>query len=157
MAMILLPGFVPLMISTHGLNLSFINWFFLPVTLLTLVIFWKAFNGYTVYGATDQSFRKSLLSSLDQSNLKYTEDMTGIHLSSYDITLKATFMMGSGQLRIKGKDPEKVIEKILPILKKELEKPGVDLKPFLFYFGMAVIFLVFGFVELSLFQKIGNY
>ena len=124
---------------------------------LFLWFFWKALNGYTVYGATDESFRKSLLSALEKSNLKYSENLNGIHLKSHDATLKASvFWMGTGQIRVKGKLPGKTLRKVMGIMGEELQKPGMgfDLKPFLFYFAFGLVFLIFTLFEVNLLHQI---
>jgi hypothetical protein len=128
------------------------------IMVLLIVFFWAIFKGYSAYGVTDRSFRKTLILSLDKLKLDYTEDMTGIHLKSEDVSLRVAIFMGTGQIRVKGKDAGKIIDKIAPVLKTELEKPDVefDIKPFLFYFVMAAIFVALAFFELSLVQKIGN-
>jgi hypothetical protein len=159
MISIFLPSLaMPFMLTSRSIDLRSMTWVTVPMMLFFGFFFWKMFKGYSVYGITDQSFRKALLSSLDQSNLEYTEDMTGIHLKAHDVTLRVSIFMGIGQIRPRGKDSGDLMEKMMPFLKAELEKPGVEFnsKPFFFYAGMALIFLILVFVEISLFQTIGN-
>jgi len=158
MMLIFLPNFIPLASSKNSAILGSTTWMLVLIMIFLFIFFWIIFKGYSAYGVTDKSFRKTIISSLEKLKLDYTEDMTGIHLKSEDVSLRGAIFMGTGQIRVKGKDSGKILDKIAPVLKKEFEKPNIefDIKPFIFYFVMAVIFVALAFLELSLIQKIGN-
>jgi len=160
MVPLFLPSLIsPFMLRSKNIDLGLLTWVSPLFFLFFIGYFWKVMKGYTAYGVTDKSFRKSLLASLEKLNLKHKESLNGIYLESHDITLKASvFFMGMGRIRVQGKEPDKLLKKIINKMKKELAKPGTefDIKPFFFYFGIAAIFLILTISEISLFQQVAN-
>jgi len=149
---------LPWELNNRPTGFGLLTWVSPLFSLIFLWFFWKAFNGYTVYGVTDESFRKSLLSAIKKSKLKYKENLSGIYLETYKTTLKASlFWMGTGQILVKGKIPRKLLRSVIRKMDEELSKPGsnVDLKPFWFYLVVGGIFLILGFFAISLFRQMG--
>jgi len=156
--LLFLPYCIPVHVSTELNDISLASWIIIIMSLFVFSFLWKVFNGYTVYGITEESFRESLLSAFKKSNLKHKENIIGFHFKSYDAVLKATFSMGRGRIRMRDKYSEELLEKIVPLLKKELEKPSVEFSPSpaLFSFGISVFLLIDLVTDIFLFPKLAN-
>jgi len=140
------PPMLIMGLNSYGVLMKGTIW---ALLLLILWGIWKlSRNNFVIAGILDKSFRKTLRESLGQIKLKYTEDRTGIHIKSSNLTLKTSLFMGGGQIQTRGKGAPDLAKRLTPVLKKELAKKGVkfDIKPFLFYLAFGLIILLGAFL-----------
>ncbi len=156
---ILLPGFsLPFMVHQNP-GFDLITWADPLLLILIFTLYWKITKGYSVYGANAETIRKSLLAAINELNLQYTENMTGIYLPAHDITLTASVAMSIGKISVKGKDTGGLLKRVAVIMKKEFANSDFecDLKPFLFFLAIGVMILITACKEVSLLQEIGTH
>jgi hypothetical protein len=157
---VFLPGLLaPFMLHNTSISLGPVVWVNPIICVFMLWYFSKVSNGYTVYGVTDKDFRNALLKALEKSDLKFEETMNGIYLKYFDVTLKASvYWMGTGYIRVKGKVEGEWLKKVTHLMSEELDKPKTefDVKPFLFYLGMAIFCLALTVSQIFLFLQINK-
>ncbi len=157
--LIFLPNTGYLIYSSSRLRgVNPLTWIMAVLPFLLMWFLWKIVKGFTIYGVVDKSFRSILLQSLDLLKVKFREDITGIYIPSKDVTLLVQIVMGMGQIRAKGRDPEKFVPQVVRTLQPLLKGSRVqfDYKPFLLYLGLSVLFLLLSLQEWDLYQRISQ-
>jgi hypothetical protein len=94
--------------------LIFLMGFLILMLGVVIVFTWKLYDGYTIYGVTDESFRAALVSTLTKLNVPYEETISRLRLTEINADLQATVVaaMGTGQLRIKPKQHNPLLKQI---------------------------------------------
>ncbi len=92
------------------------------VWILIIAISWRASSGYSIYGISSSGLRQALLAVLQKLDLPYTEDMTGITLTSYNAKL-GTSMTGFGVCRLRTSNKQ-----ARPVLKQVATELGIYFK-----------------------------
>lgn len=87
---------------------------------VVLAFIWRQMRGYTVLGVTDDSFRQALYAVLKDLNLPFEERLSKLRLTSIDADLEAnvTSWMGVANLRIKQREHQETLERIVSGLKQ---------------------------------------
>lgn len=132
----------------HLEGLRMITWLGPLMFAVLLAFFWKQMQGYMVVGVVDQSFRKALLSVLDELQLERKEELSLIRIprANLDIQVAIQSWTGVGQVKNKSKSGREVFQQIIAGLKRrfalgELETNNTT--PVL-YITLGIFMLVFG-------------
>jgi len=98
----------------------------LMLTLL-LLLFWRQFRGYWVFGATEATFRQGLHSVLHEIGLPFEESVAGFSLPSLDDTLHVSIQpwMGRADFRMRSGRHGEELKQIVRALRTYLRSaPG---------------------------------
>jgi len=139
--------------SLEGLRIM--NWL-MPVMFVVLLAFlWKQMRGYIVFGVVDRSFRKALLSVLDELRLERQEELSFIRIPSADLDIQVAIQSwaGTGQIKNKSRSGQEVFQQIIEGLQRrfalgELETNNAT--PVL-YIILGIFMLIFCGVFLTVF------
>jgi tetratricopeptide (TPR) repeat protein len=119
-----------------------------PAMFVVLLVFlWIQMQGYVAMGIVDKSFRKALLSVLDDLQLEREEQLSIIRIpqANLDIQIAIQSWIGVGQIKNKSKNSEDVFQQIIAGLKRrfalgELETNNTTPA---FYVIVGVFLLIF--------------
>ncbi len=147
-AVSLLPAIIMNLAQVRpGDSSSYFNLIVPVMFILLMVFYFFIIKGFTFYGIKDEDFRKSLLSSLDKLNIRYSEIMNKIKLDDLSTELSISFQdwMGTGMIRIKKKDID-TLKKIIAEVRKYIADNELEPKKItaIFYLIFSLIFLGIG-------------
>ncbi len=129
----------PMMHGTNSL-LPAIMW------LMIVGVMWRQSNGYSIFGIANPAFRESLIAVLNELNIPFDEDMTGITIPEEDIKLEANVMSnGVARIRIKDKSHAEWLKNLAGGLKEYYASTpvSVTLTFSIFYCMFGAVFLLF--------------
>ena len=128
-------------------GLRIITWLGPLMFVVLLAFFWKQMQGYMVMGIVDQSFRKALLSVLDELHLERKEELSLIRIpqANLDIQVAIQSWMGVGQVKNKSKSGREVFQQIIVGLKKRFAQGELETNNTtpLLYIILGIFMLVF--------------
>lgn len=118
------------------------------LVIFCFAILMKTMTGYSVMGTTEKSFRAVVTDSLKRLGEEFTEDMNGIHLKRGGVSLRTSFQLGSGYVRPRNKEARLFLKTLVPFLREESQKAGVEYDPKVFwmFLGFAVMFALIGYM-----------
>jgi tetratricopeptide (TPR) repeat protein len=131
----------------HGIGLVLIKWL-IPLMFTVLLIFlWLQMQGYVLFGISDKSFRKALLSVLDELNLERQEELSLIRIPAAQLGIQIAIQswMGTGQIKSKSKSGKQAFQQIIDGLKKRFARGEVETNNV-----TPVIYIVLGIIMLAL-------
>ena len=122
----------------------------MPLMFAVLLIFiWLQMQGYMLFGIADRSFRKALLSVLDELGLERQEELSVIRIPSANLDIQVAIQswMGVGQLRNKSKSGKEVFQKIIGGLKNRFAQGELETNntTSMLYVVLGVIMLILCF------------
>jgi Tfp pilus assembly protein PilF len=132
-------------------SLGFLMRFLVPLMFIVLLIFmWLQMQGYMLFGVVDKSFRKALLSVLDELHLERQEELSVIRIPSANLDIQVAIQswVGAGQVRNKSKSGKEVFRQIIDGLKRRFAQGELqtnNITPVL-YMVIGTMMLVFCFV-----------
>lgn len=124
-----------------------ITWLFPLFFVVLLAFFWKQMQGYMLMGIVDKSFRKALLSVLNELHLEREEELSLIRIphANLDIQVAIQSWMGVGQMKIKGKSGLEVFQQIVVGLKRRFAQGELETNN-----TTPVLYIIFGILLLIL-------
>jgi len=135
-----------------------VEWFLLkllmPLMFIVLLAFlWLQMQGYVLFGIVDKSFRKALLSVLDDLRLEHQEEISIIRIPSanLDIQIAIQSWVGAGQVKNKSKSGKEVFQLIIDGLKKRFAQGELETNN-----TTAVLYMVLGLIMLVLCFALAN-
>ena len=135
-------------------GLVLIKWL-LPLMFAVLLIFlWLQMQGYVLFGILDKSFRKALLSVLDELNLERQEELSLIRIpaAQLDIQVAIQSWMGTGQIKSKSKSGKQAFQQIIDGLKNRFARGEVETNNL-----TPVLYIVLGIIMLALCVAMANF
>jgi Tfp pilus assembly protein PilF len=131
----------------HLQGFRIMNWLMPLMFVVLLVFLWIQMQGYTVMGIVDRSFRKALLSVLDELHLEREEELSVIRIpqSNLDIQVAIQSWIGVGQLKNKTKSGQEVFQQIIAGLKRRFAQGELETNnttPVL-YIILGILMLIF--------------
>jgi tetratricopeptide (TPR) repeat protein len=123
----------------------------MPLMFAVLLIFiWLQMQGYMLFGIVDRSFRKALLSVLDELGLERQEELSVIRIPSANLDIQVAIQswMGVGQLKNKSKIGKEVFQKIIGGLKNRFAHGELETNntTSMLYVVLGVIMFILCFV-----------
>jgi Tfp pilus assembly protein PilF len=124
-----------------------ITWLFPLMFVVLLVFLWMQMQGYIVMGIVDKSFRKALLSVLDDLHLEREEELSIIRIpqANLDIAVAIQSRTGVGQLRNKTKNGQEVFRQIIAGLRRRFDQGELEINN-----TTSVFYVIFGILMLIL-------
>jgi len=131
----------------HIEGFRIINWLLPLMFVFLLVFFWIQMQGYTVMGIVDKSFRKALLSVLDELRLERQEELSLIRIpqAHLDIQVAIQSWIGVGQVKNKSKSGQEVFQQIIAGIKRRFAQGELEtnnITPVL-YIILGIFMLIF--------------
>ena len=110
-------------------------------------------KGYVLFGIVDKSFRKALLSVLDELRLERQEELSVIRIPSANLEIQVAIQswVGVGQVKNKSKSGKEVFQQIIDGLKKRFAQGELETNN-----TTAVLYMVLGFIMLVLCFALAN-
>jgi Tfp pilus assembly protein PilF len=134
------------------------EWFLMkllmPLMFIVLLIFlWLQMKGYVLFGIVDRSFRKALLSVLDELRLERQEEVSVIRIPSANLEIQVAIQswVGVGQVKNKSKSGKEVFQQIIGGLKKRFAQGELETNN-----TTAVLYMVLGLMMLVLCFALAN-
>jgi hypothetical protein len=134
------------------------EWFLLklltPLMFIVLLVFlWLQMKGYVLFGIVDKSFRKALLSVLDELRLERQEELSVIRIPSANLEIQVAIQswVGVGQVKNKSKSGKEVFQQIIDGLKKRFAHGELETNN-----TTAVLYMVLGSIMLVLCFALAN-
>jgi tetratricopeptide (TPR) repeat protein len=133
--------------GNHLGRFTMITWLVPLMFVVLLVFLWIQMQGYMVMGIVDKSFRKALLSVLDELHLERQEELSIIRIpqANLDIAVAIQSRMGVGQVKNKSNSGQEVFQQIIAGLKRRFAQGELETNntTSVFYVILGVIMLVF--------------
>jgi len=124
-----------------------ITWLMPLMFVVLLVFLWMQMQGYIAMGIVDKSFRKALLSVLDDLHLEREEELSIIRIpqANLDIAVAIQSRTGVGQLRNKSKSGQEVFQQIIAGLKRRFAQGELETNntTSVFYVMFGILMLIF--------------
>jgi hypothetical protein len=124
-----------------------ITWLMPLMFVVLLVFLWMQMQGYIAMGIVDKSFRKALLSVLDDLHLEREEELSIIRIpqANLDIAVAIQSRTGVGQLRNKSKSGQEVFQQIIAGLKRRFAQGELETNntTSVFYVIFGILMLIF--------------
>jgi tetratricopeptide (TPR) repeat protein len=124
-----------------------ITWLVPLMFVILLVFLWIQMQGYIVMGIVDKSFRKALLSVLDELHLEREEELSIIRIpqANLDIAVAVQSRMGVGQLKNKSDTGQEVFQQIIAGLKRRFAQGELEINntTSVFYVILGILMLIF--------------
>jgi hypothetical protein len=119
-----------------------------------LIFLWLQMQGYVLFGISDKSFRKALLSVLDELNLEHQEELSLIRIPAAQLGIQIAIQswMGTGQIKSKSKSGKQAFQQIIDGLKKRFARGEVETNNV-----TPVIYIVLGIIMLTLCVALVNF
>jgi len=128
-------------------GLKVIEWLGPLMFVVLLAFMWIQMQGYIVMGVVDKSFRKALLSVLDDLRLERQEELSIIRIpaANLDIQVAIQSWIGVGQLKNKSKGSPQVFQQIIMGLKRRFAQGELETNNItsVFYIIMGILMLIF--------------
>jgi Tfp pilus assembly protein PilF len=145
-----LPLTMPRTLGDHLEGLAMLSWL-LPLVFTVLLIFlWIQMQGYVAFGIVDKSFRKALLSVLDDLRLERQEELSVIRIPQANLNMQVAIQgwTGVGQLRNKGRSGQEVFQQIIEGLTMRFARGDLETNNTtpVFYIVISILLIVFLFV-----------
>lgn len=125
-----------------------------PIMFLVLLVFYYfILKGVSIYGITDEDFKKYFFMALSNLNIRFTEKMNKVQLDDAGTDIHVSFQESIGTGMIKIKDPKKAdFKKIVSEFKKVLAANTIHTKKitawFYLVFALLMIVACAGFIYL---------
>ncbi|MGA8438399.1 MAG: tetratricopeptide repeat protein [Candidatus Sulfotelmatobacter sp.] len=133
--------------GNHLGRFTMIIWLVPLMFVVLLVLLWIQMQGYVIMGIVDKSFRKALLSVLDELHLERQEELSIIRVpqASLDIAVAIQSRMGVGQVKNKSNSGQEVFHQIIAGLKRRFAQGELETNntTSVFYVILGFIMLVF--------------
>ncbi|MFI5118581.1 MAG: tetratricopeptide repeat protein [Terriglobales bacterium] len=131
--------------GNHLQGLRIMNWVTPLIFVVLLVFLWIQMQGYTVMGIVDRSFRKALLSVLDELHLERQEELSVIRIpqANLDIQVAIQSWTGAGQVKNKSKGGQEVFQQIIVGLKRRFAQGELETN-----YTTPVLYIVLGILML---------
>jgi Tfp pilus assembly protein PilF len=133
--------------GNHLGRFTMITWMVPFMFVVLLAFLWIQMQGYVVMGIVDKSFRKALLSVLDELHLERQEELSIIRIpqANLDIAVAIQSRMGVGQVKNKSNSGQEVFQQIIAGLKRRFTQGELETNntTSVFYVIFGVIMLVF--------------
>src|SRR5271157_103256 len=128
-------------------GLRAITWLAPLMFVVLLVFFWKQMQGYIALGIVDKSFRKALLSVLDELHMEREEELSLIRIPQANLGIQVAIQswMGVGQVKNKSKSGQEAFKRIILDLKKRFAQGELETNnttPVL-YIILGILMLIF--------------
>jgi hypothetical protein len=126
----------------------------MPLLFVVMLVFlWIQMQGYMLLGINDKSFRKALLSVLDELGLERQEELSGMRIASANLDIQVAIQswMGAGQLKNKSRSGKDVFQKIIEGLKNRFARGEVQTNN-----TTSLLYLILGGIMLVLCFVLGN-
>jgi Tfp pilus assembly protein PilF len=142
----------------HEANYS-ANWLLIkllmPLMFAVLLVFlWIQMQGYMLFGIDDKSFRKALLSVLDELGLERREELSVIRIPSANLDIQVAIQswIGAGQLKNKSKSGKDVFQKIIGGLKNRFAQGELKTN-----YITSLLYVILGSIMLILCFVLANF
>jgi tetratricopeptide (TPR) repeat protein len=126
----------------------------MPLMFTVLLVFlWLQMQGYVLFGIVDKSFRKALLSVLDELHLERQEELSLIRIPSANLDIQVAIQswVGTGQVKNKSKTGKEAFQQIIEGLKKRAAQGELETSN-----TLPVFYIVFGIIMLVLCIALAN-
>jgi tetratricopeptide (TPR) repeat protein len=126
----------------------------MPLMFTVLLVFvWLQMQGYVLFGIVDKSFRKALLSVLDELHLERQEELSLIRIPSANLDIQVAIQswVGTGQVKNKSKTGKEVFQQIIEGLKKRAAQGELETSN-----TLPIFYIVFGIIMLVLCIALAN-
>ena len=113
-----------------------------PFFIILITIYsWPQYHGYMIFGIDEGSFRKEIISILEDMNLKWEEQISTLRIPSENLEIQIAFQgwSGVGQIRKKNKNSSATFKKIISKFKSSLSKKDIKVHNYI-----GVQFLILG-------------
>jgi tetratricopeptide (TPR) repeat protein len=133
--------------SDHLGGFKIITWLLVPLMFVVLLVFlWIQMQGYVVMGIVDKSFRKALLSVLDELHLERQEELSIIRIpeANLDIAVAIQSWMGVGQVKNKSNSGQEAFQRIIAGLKRRFTHGELEINntTSVFYVILGILMLI---------------
>ncbi len=144
---IIMPFRMPDLRGDHLEGLRIVIWLMPLMFVVLLAFLWIQMQGYIAFGIVDKSFRKALLSVLDDLRLEYQEQVSILRIPSANLDIQVAIQAwtGVGQVKNKSKSGQEVFQRIIDGLKRRFAQGELETNnttPFL-YIVLGIFMLVF--------------
>lgn len=115
-----------------------------PIMFLVLLVFYYfILKGVSIYGITDEDFKKYFFIALSNLNIRFTEKMNKVQLDDAGTDIQVSFQESVGTGMIKIKDPKKTdFKKIVIEFKKVLAANTIQTKKITAWFYLVFALLM---------------
>lgn len=125
--------------------------------ILLLVFYMYIIKGVSIYGITDDDFRKYLFQTLTNREIKFTEKINKIHLDELNTDINISFQEWMGTGMIKTKDKNKFdFKDFITEFKRNINENDVTTKKVTayFYIAFSVIMVITSITFVFIFSKL---
>jgi tetratricopeptide (TPR) repeat protein len=126
----------------------------MPLLFAVLLVFlWLQMQGYVLFGIVDKSFRKALLTVLDELHLERQEELSLIRIPSANLDIQVAIQswVGTGQVKNKSKKGREVFQQTIDGLKRRSAQGELETSN-----TLPVFYIVFGIIMLVLCIALAN-